>query len=221
MMIHRLINGTTPPLRPDDSVEHALGLMLELRVEHLPVVTEAGHLLGLVSEEQLLRADSPGTRVERLLNAEPVSVSPNVHVFEAAKMLTRHHLTVLPVADEDQVYIGIVRRQDIFERFTEMFRTEESGAILALEVDPRDYALSQLTYAIEQNDIKILSIATETDVTDDSKIRITLKLDTRDTARARHVLEHHGYTVVAWFNEEEDAADLQDRVDEFMRYLEV
>jgi acetoin utilization protein AcuB len=221
MMIERLINETTPPLRPDDSVEHALGLMMELRVEHLPVVTETGHLIGLVSEEQLLRADSPGQRVERLLRAEPVSILPGAHIFDAAKALSKHHLTILPVADSEQCYVGMVRRQEIFERFAEMFRTDAAGAILALEVNPRDYALSQLTYAVEQNGIKILSIASETDATDDDKIRITLKLDARDTARVRHVLEHHGYTVVASFNEEEDDMDLQHRVDEFMRYLEV
>jgi hypothetical protein len=50
---------------------------------------------------------------------------------------------------------------------------------------------------------------------------VTVKLNATDTARIRHVLEHHGYRVVASFSELEDDNDLQFRIQEFMRYLEV
>ena len=108
----------------------------------------------------------------------------------------------------------------MFDQFARMFSTQESGAIVAIEVSPRDYSLSQLVYTIEQNDVKILSIATEMPTVSTGSIRITLKLNVHDTARVRHMLEHHGYQVVASFSEEDDE-ELQYRVQEFMRYLEV
>lgn len=221
MTIQKLIDTSSPPLHPDDRVEHALGLMMEQRVLHLPVVGETGHLLGILSEEQLLEALGPSTPVERLIRAEPISILPNVHVFDATKLIVQHGLTTVPVVDEENRYIGVLRRQDIFERFAQMLRTEAMGAIIALEVEPRDYSLSQLVYTIEQHDIKILSIASETPESEDDTIRITLKLNVQDTARVRHMLEHHGYHVVAAFSEEEDEEDLQHRVEEFIRYLEV
>ena len=64
------------------------------------------------------------------------------------------------------------------------------------------------------------SIATEMPTTSTGQIRITLKLNVQDTSRVRHMLGHHGYDVVATFSEEDDE-DLQLRVLEFMRYLEV
>lgn len=221
MTIHSLISQATPPLSPDDTVEHALGLMMEIRVRHLPVVSHDGHLLGILSEDQLLDASGPEAPVEELLVPSPISVMPNTHVFDVTKLIVRHDLTTVPVAEEDNVYVGLVRRHDIFEQFAHMLSTQEAGAILAIEVETHNYSLAQLVYTIESNEVKILSIATEMPETEYGKIRITLKLNVTDTARIRHMLEHHGYHTVAAFSDDRDQGDLQYRVEEFMRYLEV
>ncbi len=220
MSIQTLINHDTPPLKPGDTVEHALGLMMEFRVRHLPVVDMEGRLVGVVSEDQLLDADGPDAPVLSLLGPKPMVTEPDAHVFDVTKIMVQHDLTTLPVAAENDRYIGLVRRYDIFDQFARMFSTQEAGAILAIEVAKRDYSLSQLVYIIEQNDVKILSIATEMPITSTGQIRITLKLNVQDTSRVRHMLGHHGYDVVATFSEEDDE-DLQLRALEFMRYLEV
>ncbi len=221
MTIQTLINQATPPLRPSDTVEHALGLMMEVRVRHLPVVGVLGDLLGVVSEDQLLDAAGPDAPVESLLGPRPLVAAPDAHVFDVTKIMVQHDLTTVPVAADDAQYVGLVRRHDIFDQFARMLSTQETGAILAIEVEARDYSLAQLVYTIEQNDVKILSIASEMPDTSYGKIRITLKLNVGETSRVRHMLEHHGYHVVAAFSEEESDEDLQYRVEEFMRYLEV
>lgn len=220
MNIQKLINQATPPLKPDDTVEHALGLMMEFRVRHLPVVGVMGSVLGVVSEDQLLDASGPDALVSSLLGAKPLIAEPDAHVFDVTKIMVQHDLTTVPVATSEGNYEGLVRRHDIFEQFARMLSTQEAGAILAIEVDPRDYSLSQLVYTIEQNDVKILSIATEMPDSAYGQIRITLKLNVSETSRVRHMLEHHGYRVVASFSDEDDE-DLMLRVQEFMRYLEV
>ncbi len=221
MTIQTLINQATPPLRPSDTVEHALGLMMEVRVRHLPVVGVLGDLLGVVSEDQLLDAAGPDAPVESLLGPRPLVAAPDAHVFDVTKIMVQHDLTTVPVAADDAQYVGLVRRHDIFDQFARMLSTQETGAILAIEVEARDYSLAQLVYTIEQNDVKILSIASEMPDRPYGKIRITLKLNVGETSRVRHMLEHHGYHVVAAFSEEESDEDLQYRVEEFMRYLEV
>ncbi len=221
MTIERLISRSTPPLQPSDTVEHALGLMMEVQVRHLPVVDTEAHLLGVISEDQLLDASGPDAPVRDLLGPRALSAMPDTHVFDVTKMIVQHDLTTVPVANEDGHYIGLVRRHDIFEQFARMLSTQEAGAILAIEVDPRDYSLSQLVYTIESNDVKILSIATEMPEESGGAIRITLKLNVTETSRIRHMLEHHGYHVVAAFSDERDDEDIRMRIEEFMRYLEV
>ena len=219
--IRELLTDQIAPLQIDDSVEHALGILLEHRVRHLPVVNDEGYLAGVVSEEQLLASVGPSAELGMLLTSQPISASPNHHVFEVTKVMVQHDLSTLPVAEDDGRYVGLVLRHDIFDQFAKMLSTGEPGAVVALEVGPRDYSLSQLVYTIEQNDVKILSIASEQPESKEDNIRVTLKLNAGDTTRIRHMLEHFGYRVVASFSESESATDLQQRAQEFMRYLEV
>lgn len=222
MTIRDLISTSAQPLGPEDTAEHALGLLMELRVRHMPVVDESGMLVGVVSEDQLLEtASGPEAKISTVLGPKPVRARPDTHLFDVTKTMVEHDLTTLPVAEEDGRYVGLVKRHDIFNRFAKMLSTQESGAIVALEVDPRDYSLSKLVYTIEQNGVKILSIASETPEDDGGKIRVTLKLNVKDATRVRHMLEHYGYHVIATFSDDTDDEDLQLRVQEFMRYLEV
>ncbi len=218
MTVATLVSNITPPLKADDTVEHALGLMLELRVRHLPVVDPEMTVIGVLSEDGLLDAHSPDQTVESLLAAEPVKVTSGTHVFDVTKVIMDHELTTIPVVDEEGQYVGIVRRHDLFERFARMLATQESGAIVALAIDERDLSLSKIIYLIEQNDVKVLSLSTEAH---DDVVGVTIKLNVRDATRIRHLLEHNGYQVVAAFGEDEDEEDLLGRVQEFMRYLEV
>jgi CBS domain-containing protein len=56
MLTRDLISNTIPYLHKDDTVYHALQLMNDYHVAHLPVV-EDEHYLGIISEEQLLLSD--------------------------------------------------------------------------------------------------------------------------------------------------------------------
>ena len=219
MKVRDAIHSATPALQASDSVEEALGLLMEHHVRHLPVVDAEGHLAGIISEERLMDAKGPDAHVDSLLIGTPISVPPGAHTFDAARTMVEHDLSTIPVADPDGQYLGVLRRHDIFDQFARMLSTRQSGAILALEVDSRDYALAKLIHVIEQNEAKVLAVASELPDNSTEDIRITLKLNVKDTTRIRHVLEHHGYHVVAAFGEQD--GELEELVEEFVRYLEV
>ena len=209
------------PLGPHDTAEYALGLLMELRVRHFPVVDADGFLLGIVSEEHILEsAAGPDAEIASVPDLAPLSVPPDAHLFEAAKILVGHDLTTLPIVDETGRYEGLIRRNDLFEQFAAMLSTQESGAIVALEEDPDSYSLSQLVHAIEQNDIRILSIVCERPRTPGGKVRVTLKLNVQSASRVQHLLEHYGYHVVAVFSDDSVDEEMQWRAEEFLRYLE-
>jgi predicted transcriptional regulator len=219
MKVRDAIHSATPALQASDTVEEALGLLMEHHVRHLPVVDEQGRLAGIISEDRLMDAEGPDSPVDSLLIGRPVSIPPEAHIFDAARTLVEHDLSTIPVADTDGQYLGVLRRHDVFDQFARMLSTRQSGAILALEVDSRDYALAKLIHVIEQNEAKVLAVASELPDNSTEDIRVTLKLNVKDTTRIRHVLEHHGYHVVAAFGEED--GELEELVEEFVRYLEV
>ncbi|MFB6229523.1 MAG: CBS domain-containing protein [Salinibacter sp.] len=219
MKVRDAIHPTTPALQTTDTVEDALGLLMEHHVRHLPAVEEDGRLAGVISEDRLMDAEGPKSPIDSLLIGRPVSVPPEVHIFDAARTMVKHDLSTVPVADSDGQYLGLLRRHDVFDKFAQMLSTRQSGAILALEVDSRDYSLAKLVHVIEQNDAKALAVASEFPDESTGNVRVTLKLNVKDTSRVRHVLEHNGYQVVASFGEEDE--ELEELVEEFVRYLEV
>ena len=170
----------------------------------LPVVDAAGVLVGVVTESTLLEADSPDAEVASVLSGRPISIAPDAHVFEATKLMVQHHMAALPVVDEGGHYMGFARRHDIFERFANMLATQESGAVVSVEIEPRDYSLAKIVHTIEQNDVQIRSIVTEPPDAETDTVRLTLKLNVVDAARVRHMLEHYGYRVAATYGEVED-----------------
>ena len=251
MKVRDLLSTALETLAPDDTVEAALARLLEQGVAHLPVVDEGGALVGMISEEQLLDAPDAEAPVRSFLGARPVSVHPGVHVFDATRAMVHHDLSVLPLTeppasaaagssaaaaddadgrngayagastagDAPERYLGVVRRHDLFDRFARMLSTQEPGAILALETSERDYSLGRLVHLIEQSDVKVRSVFSEPADGGGSPRRVTVKLNTTETTRVRHMLEHHGFDVVASFGEQDE--EVLERVQEFMRYLEV
>lgn len=224
MTVQQFISLDIEPLAPTDTVAHGVYRFGDLDVDHLPVVSEEGKLIALVSEAELLEIVTPGAALGDISGLGHVSVGPEMHVFEAATLLAAHGLSVLPVADADGEYLGLISRRAVFEQFVTALSTNRPGTILVLEVLPRDYSLSQLSHLVEQGGGKVLSVTTQTprdaDGDPSSLLRVTLKLNVTDTARIRHVLEHQSYHVAAVYNEDETEDDLSLRVQEFMRYLE-
>lgn len=218
MIIRTLLSPSIPALTVGEAVGQALFRMAEHGVEHLPVISAEGQLLALVSEEVLREQSSPDTPLLALIGTGPAFVTPEAHIFDAAHMMLRHDLSVLPIATAQGEYLGLVQRAAVFSQLAHMLATEEFGAIVVLEARARDFSLAQLAHVVEQNDVRILSVSTEEDLEADI-VRATLKLNVNDTARVRHLMEHLDYNIVGVFDELDD--DMQERVEEFMRYLEV
>lgn len=216
-----LVTWTPEPLDPSETVEEALGRVLEDGTETLPVVGADGVLMGVVSEDVLLEASGPEASVASVLRGAPVGIAPDAHVFEATKLMVQHDLVALPIIDEGRRYLGFARRRDIFERYAKMLATAEAGAIVTVEMEPRDFSLAKIVHTIEQNDVRILSIVTEPPSAAQERYALTMKLNVHDASRVRHLLEHYGYHVTGSHGEAEDADDLRERVQAFMRYLDI
>ena len=115
------------------------GRLAEHRISALPVVDEAGRLLGVVSEADLLLKEALGhadglhlldsgrKRSERakasallardLMTSPAVAIGPLALVTEAARLMHDRKVKRLPVIDKDGLLIGIVTRGDLLRIF--------------------------------------------------------------------------------------------------------
>ena len=225
MTVQTLLSLDIEPLTPMDSIGEALYRLADNDVEQLPVVDAEGRLQTLVGEDDLLDRIDQSDSVQSVAGYGALFVGSEAHWYDAASMLALHHLSVLPVVDRTGQYVGLIRRSDLFDRFAGTLSTGSSGAILIVEVGPREFSLSQLVHLIEQSDARVLSISTQgqeqTPEQGPLPILMTIKLNTADTSRVKHVLEHHGYRVTSAYKEDETDDVFNHRLAEFLRYLEV
>ena len=94
------------------------------RFSHLPVI-DGDEYLGLVSEGDLLDAPDENLSVKegssRLVRA---FISADKHLFDAIDMFHEHRLSMLPVLDTDEQYMGYLHPQDIVVNMGGMLSTK-------------------------------------------------------------------------------------------------
>ena len=82
MLTRDLISNAIPYLHKSDTVYHALQLMNDYHVAHLPVVEDESYL-GIVSEEQLLQNDEETALTDLQITDGTTSVQGNEHFFKS------------------------------------------------------------------------------------------------------------------------------------------
>lgn len=149
-------------VEPGAPVEDAAALMAARAVTALPVVDGSGHLVGIVSEGDLLwrrvpadptaqlsrRPAAPAIRpgqVAEVMSRSPITTRPDADLAEVAETMLMYDVRSMPVLDND-VLVGIVSRRDILRA---MVRTDET---LVREVQHRldEYARGRWTATVHQ-----------------------------------------------------------------------
>ena len=92
------------------------------------------------------------------------------------------------------------------------------GSIITLEVNVKDYSLSEIARMVESDDAKILT-SFITSHPDSTKLEVTLKINKTDISRILHTFDRFKYVVLASYNKSEYHEDLQNKYNEFIRFL--
>jgi acetoin utilization protein AcuB len=161
-------------IQADTSVEEALRRMREKRVRHLPVLDKAGQLVGIVTEQDLLYASpSPATSLSmyemqyllskltaaEVMSKELVTVTEDMLVEDAARIMTDHKIDGLPVMREGQL-IGIITETDLFKLFLELLGARKQGVRLTMLVPDVKGTLAKITTTIAQQGGNIIALGT-------------------------------------------------------------
>ena len=130
-------------VRPETSLKEAIQILAQHRISGLPVVDEAGKLVGIISESDLMWQETGvtppayimildsviylenpahyerdlhkalGQTVGEVMTTNPISISPEKPLREAAQIMHEKNIRRLPAIDNDGKVIGILTRGDI------------------------------------------------------------------------------------------------------------
>lgn len=215
-----IISTNYVEVNPDHTIAFVIDRINELHCHQLPVVQDTD-FLGLVQEEDLLAAEDDRVSIDTLKRTFPfVFVYDYQHIYEASQVMGVNGLDMLPILDKDRKYIGAITKQDIIRALNTKLGNHEPGAIMVLEMDAKDYSLSQIAHIIEAEDTKIHSVSTNQMIEDD-RVEICLKLNKTNISAVTASLWRYNYIVKATFNDGSDEKDINDRYQLLMNYLDI
>jgi Uncharacterized conserved protein len=92
------------------SVDDAAKQIIKDKFNHLPVVDDGGHLVGIITAWDVSRAValSKRDRLDPVMTRNVITVAPDDPVDVAARLLEQHNISALPVIDKEKKVIGIV-----------------------------------------------------------------------------------------------------------------
>lgn len=214
-----LIANFIPPLKPTDTVAWANTLMVDFKVNHLPIVGNDGNFLGLISDDVLIEENNRGALLETLsLSNFGNFVYEQQHIYEVIRVIYEQNLSLIPVTNNEQKYLGIITLNTLIENMVNLQSLSDAGAIIVLEVGQHDNSLAFIAQIIEAQDTKILSISTR-HIPQSTQVEITVKVNKTDISQILSAFTRYKIDVKATFNHQDKYNNVADRYQSLMNYL--
>jgi len=177
MIVGEFMTKRVITVTPDTAVLLAAKLMLEHKISGLPVVDAEGRVVGIVSEQDLLRrpqgdggkerphwlqlmTEKPGLagelnqiherKVGDVMTPNPLTVAAGASLEEACRLIEEHGIKRLPVVHNHKL-VGIIARADLVRALA---KTIERGAPARAQDVSVDERLRDLELQIWRNRVR-------------------------------------------------------------------
>ena len=175
MLVANWMSKNVITLTSDRSMMKASKVMKDNVISRVPVVDEAGKLLGIVSDRDIKDA-SPSkattldmhelyyllseSKIKDIMTKKPVSIREDETVEKAAVLMLEGNFGGLPVLDESGVVVGMITDTDIFKVLVEISGIYQGGAQVCLLISTEAGSLAPVLDFLKANGARIMSIMT-------------------------------------------------------------
>lgn len=175
---------------PEESVGHAMHLMKEKAIKHLPVVRE-GKLLGVISDRDIKAfAPSKATSLDvyeiNYLLAKAVvkdamgpgltTTSPDTPVEQAALEMLEKNIGCLPVV-ENGALVGIISDRDIFRALVDITGVRHGGHRICVTVADRPGTIREVTDVVRGKGFHLQGLMTSYEGVPKGSRRVVIRTD--------------------------------------------
>ena len=123
-------------IQAEQTLPEAHALMMQHKIRRLPVVKD-GDLVGIVTLGDLREASPSGAtslsifelnyllarlKIGQIMTRDPLTITPDTDLTEAAKLMLHHKIGGLPVTDGGEL-VGVITKSDIFRAYVRLAET--------------------------------------------------------------------------------------------------
>ena len=180
------------------TVSDAITLMKEHSIRHLPVIEE-GALKGWVTEGDIRQAYLASlieqVSIGDIMIKDPITISSEANLEEAAEILFRHGIGGLPVVDKNK-FVGIITVADIMAAFIEVMGILQESSRIDVILGGKAHAFENVSKIIRDHGSEIISVGMSAHQ-DRTKRVYYLRLAKCDVDPIVRELEQAGYKVAS------------------------
>lgn len=192
---------------PETSILDALHIMKEKKIRRLPVVAHE-KLVGIVTERDLKEVQSlkttslsvfelnyllAKTPVKEVMTKNPITVTPDTTIEEAAVIMRDNEISGLPVVEDGKI-VGIVTETDIFDMLVKLLGFRR-GVRITLSLENRVGAIADLTTIFKDLGINIISIVVFEEE-NKKEGNVVVRVEAEETEKIVSALESNGIKVI-------------------------
>jgi acetoin utilization protein AcuB len=198
MKVHEWMTRNPVTVSKDEDIRGCMHLMTEHSIRHLPVV-EGQKLVGFVTESDLREVSSTssaeGTSIEDFMVIDPITVSPDTDIEDAAKLIYYHKIGGLPVVDNEK-FVGVITVVDLLGVFIELMGVMKSSSRIDVILGDEPEAFERVSAIIRGAGGDIISVGMSGDRSKTNRVHF-FRLEKCDVDHISNRLQDAGYEVVS------------------------
>jgi acetoin utilization protein AcuB len=161
MRVSQIMSSEVVAISPDKRVGQALQLMQKHNIRHLPVI-QGEAMVGWITSrdlrEVLLASMLEKITVADVMVKDPLTVTPETSLEEAARLIHDHKIGGLPVMEKDRL-VGVITMLDIISAFLSLLGLLRSSSRLGVLLEDQPAALDAASNIIKKAGGKIINVA--------------------------------------------------------------
>tara|TARA_B100001741_G_scaffold239033_1_gene200024 strand:+ start:1010 stop:1672 length:663 start_codon:yes stop_codon:yes gene_type:complete len=215
-----LIHDDIPVLNLSDDISTAVTFFDDYKLHQIPVFG-ASDFLGLIDEEIILNAPKKSKLKNLKKHFRKERILSEKNLFDVLHFFKHGNLSILPIIDNDNKYLGCIHERILLHKVCEILKVENPGGIIHLQVRIIDYSLAQIAQIVEGNGARILSTLSLPNSSNSKLMELLIKINQEELSGIIQTFQRYEYKIIASFHKNIHKQGLNDRLDSFIRYLNI
>jgi len=216
-----ITNYITNDFRAIDSQEtiaSAQDFFADMNFSHFPVL-ENGIFIGSIAADDVETFDIDKKVIDYKYTLERFFARKSMIWLDVLEVFAKNHTNVVPILDENNIYIGYYEMEDIMKFFQETPFLKEPGGIIIVQKGLLDYSMSEVAQIVESNNGKVLgSFVSEANL---ENVQITIKIGLGAINEIIQTFRRYNYDIISEHQEDTYINSLKERSDYLDKYLNI
>lgn len=209
MLIEEIMIKDVLTLTPENTVKDALEAMRVKKIRHLPILSEDGTVVGIITDRDLkevvpssiseINDNSPyNTLLSEVMTKNPILGHPMDFVEEAAVLFYDNKIGSLPIVSNKKL-VGIITETDLLYKYIELTGAHQPGSQIEVRVPNTPGILFEVSKIFYEQKVNVLSVLVYPDKENEANKILVIRINSMNPLKIIEGLKVSGFEVL-WPN---------------------